>query len=79
MEAQFLDPSNHPIFTVNQILGIYAAGLSEQTSVAFLAMTVGDLLSRAPQDWGAVSFVAELSPAAAWLVAWGTSTIFSKS
>jgi SAM-dependent methyltransferase len=36
LERQFLDFSNHPVFTLHQILGQYAAGLEGETREAFL-------------------------------------------
>ncbi len=78
LEEQFLDPSNQPIFTLNQILGLYASGLSGATQDTFLALKISELLDRAPQDWLSDSIVSELRPEIAWLVAWGTTTVFSK-
>jgi SAM-dependent methyltransferase len=79
MERQFLEVSNQPIFTLNQILGLYASGLGAATRAAFLSLTVADLLGRSPMEWLNEPIVTELSPEVAWLIAWGTTTIFRKS
>jgi hypothetical protein len=79
LEAQFLDPSNQPIFTLNQILGLYASGLPAEAQATFLSLTVSEILSRGPQDWLNEPLVTELAQEAAWLIAWGTTTILSKS
>ena len=79
METQFLEVSNQPIFTLNQVLGLYASGLKGETLASFLSLKVSDILSRGPMDWINEPIVAELAPEVAWQIAWGTTTIFSKN
>jgi SAM-dependent methyltransferase len=78
VDRQFLEPSNQPIFTLNQVLGLYTSGLSGQTRDEFMSLKVSDLLARPPMEWLDQPIVTELSPDVAWLIAWGTTTIFRK-
>jgi SAM-dependent methyltransferase len=79
LDTQFLEISNQPIYTLNQILGIYASGLGQVTRAQFMSLTVSDLLSRPPNAWLNEAIVKDLSPDVAWLIAWGTTSVFSKN
>jgi hypothetical protein len=82
VEAQDLGPSNLPIWTLNQILSVYAGGLPTKTRETFLAMTVSEILSvlggPGGRPWQESPVVSELNEEVAWTIAWGTTGIFSK-
>jgi SAM-dependent methyltransferase len=80
LERQFLAFTNHPIFTLEQILSIYASGLPELTRTTFLNMSIGDLLSKGAisMSVAADDMVTQLNEDVAWQIAWATTTIFRK-
>jgi SAM-dependent methyltransferase len=78
MDAQFMEASNQPIFTLHQILRLYAWGLPAEQQRAFLSLTIASIINRAPHDWLTDPLVTELSQEAAWTVAWGTTSVFTK-
>jgi len=80
LERQFLDFANQPIFTLHQILGQYAHGLSGETREAFLNAPVRTFVENQPTSMHAEAhpFVTGLSDEMRWILAWGTSSIFVK-
>jgi SAM-dependent methyltransferase len=78
---QFLEFSNHPICTLNQVLGWYACGLPPVTREAFLDMKVRELVATSPNDPEARNrdYVALLDDEFAWKLAWGTTAVFEKT
>jgi len=80
LERQFLDFANQPIFTLHQILGQYAHGLSGETREAFLNTPVRTFVENQPTAMHSDRhpFVTDLSEEMRWLLAWGTSSIFVK-
>ena len=81
LERQFLDLANEPIFTLHQILGQYAHGLSGETREAFLNAPVRTFVENQPtaMHFDAHPFVTGLSDEMRWILAWGTSSIFVKN
>jgi hypothetical protein len=75
VESQFLDPSNHPVHTLRQMLSRYSYVPSSENRGAFLQSTVADILSLDDQS----PMVQGVDPEVAWQVAWGTTSIFSKN
>ena len=75
LESQFLDPSNHPVHTMKQILSRYASGLSPEARGTFMQSTVADILTLDDNS----PMVQGIDPEVAWQVAWGTTSIFSKN
>ena len=83
MEKQYLEPSNHPVWTLNQIVGTYAHGLPPGTREKFLSLSVSDLIGlvrhgRPFPEWMGGEFIAGLDEEVAWQLAWGTTGIFVK-
>jgi SAM-dependent methyltransferase len=78
MEEQFIHPWNQPIFTLHDHLRLYAAGLPVDVQERFLSMKVSELVNVAPQDWMTDPISTRLSPETAWLIAWGTTSMFVK-
>jgi SAM-dependent methyltransferase len=76
----FLEISNQPIHTLNQILGTYASGLPTKVRERFLNMTVRDFANRSAYDYIIQNddLVTKLDEEAAWKIAWGTTAIFEK-
>lgn len=78
---QWLDSADHPINTLNQIVNIYASGISEQNLEGFLNLRLRDVSMLAdptcifPDKNAYLTFVDSRLP---WLIAWGTTTIFRK-
>lgn len=81
LDRQFLDFTNHPIFTLEQILATYAGGLPEIARERFLNMSIGELLSKGaiPLSASGDEIVTQLSESVAWQTAWATTAVFSKS
>jgi ubiquinone/menaquinone biosynthesis C-methylase UbiE len=78
LDQQYLETSNHPTFTLNQILGVYASGLKGAALERFHSMTIADYLAPSPIEWLEDPISKELDPEVAWIVAWGTTSVFSK-
>ena len=80
VETQFLELSNHPIFTLEQILSTYANGLPKAQRSKFLGMTIAEILSMPAIDryLSKADVVTHLSEDASWGIAWGTTGIFRK-
>lgn len=78
--SHFMEISNHPIHTLNQILGLYANGLPPEVREKFLDMTVADFVTRSGYEYQAekADFITQISEEACWLIAWGTTAIFEK-
>jgi SAM-dependent methyltransferase len=78
LEVHFLERSNQPVFTVNQILGRYSAGLPRSTRAAFLEMKIGDFLAKAPDHYidHKHPIVEDLAEDVRWQLASGTTAIF---
>jgi SAM-dependent methyltransferase len=81
LERQWLEISNHPVFTLHQILGLYAAGLPEPQRQQFLDAPIRHFVETMPADLYLQKhpFVTALSASAQWTLAWGTTTVFIKS
>ncbi|MEW4568169.1 methyltransferase domain-containing protein [Tautonia sp. JC769] len=82
LDQQFMELSNQPIFTLHQILGLYAHGLRDHPQIRerFLKMTVEELIREAPVDrWlRNEDIITALDPEDGWKIAWGTTAVFSK-
>lgn len=80
LERQWLEISNHPVFTLHQILGLYAAGLPEPQRQRFLDTPTRHFVETMPVDLYLQNhpFVTELRPSAQWALAWGTTSVFTK-
>jgi len=80
LERQFLDFSNHPVFTLHQILGQYAAGLQGELREAFLNAPIRTFVDNHPTKMSVDGnpFVRELSDEMRWILAAGTTSIFVK-
>lgn len=79
VEKQWLNASNHPIFTVHQVLGTYLAGLEPSARPAFASLTVQNLIEIGAQAHaGGTSSFMNVSEDVAWQIAWGTTAIFRK-
>lgn len=50
LERQWLEISNHPVFTLHQILGLYAAGLPEPQRQRFLDTPIRHFVETMPAD-----------------------------
>ncbi|MER9425966.1 class I SAM-dependent methyltransferase [Mesorhizobium sp. M0317] len=79
VESQTIHRSNHPINTLNQILGVYHSGLDAGVREEFLNMPVREIFSLAER------FARDEDPPLTRLslekqfeIAWGTTTVFSK-
>ena len=81
MERQFLDFSNHPVFTLHQILGQYAAGLEGETREAFLNAPIRTFVdtNATKLSLDGNPFVKGLSEEMRWILAWGTTSVFVKN
>ncbi|HEX3860620.1 MAG TPA: class I SAM-dependent methyltransferase [Stellaceae bacterium] len=80
VEKHFLEISNHPIFTLNQILGTYAAGLPEPQRTRFLNTPVRQFVETPPTSLyvDRHEFVTDIAEEKQWELAWGTTAIFVK-
>jgi hypothetical protein len=81
LERQSMGPSNLPIWTLNQILSLYAGGLPAALREQFLGTTVSEILNVVSDRGGAWQqnpIVRELNEDIAWTIAWGTTGVFSK-
>ncbi|MER9406666.1 class I SAM-dependent methyltransferase [Mesorhizobium caraganae] len=79
LKEQILEKSNHPILTLQQIVGVYFAGLGEDCRYEFLAMPVSDLFDLAEKHLkGEQDQMLNLDPEKAFHIAWGTTSIFQK-
>jgi len=78
LEEHFLERSNQPVFTANQILGLYSAGLPASTRAEFLQMKIGEFLSKPPDHYidQKDPIVEELAEESRWLLASGTTAVF---
>lgn len=81
LERQFLDFSNHPVFTLHQILGQYAAGLEGETREAFLNAPIRTFVdtNATKLSLDGNPFVKGLSEEMRWILAWGTTSVFVKN
>jgi SAM-dependent methyltransferase len=79
LESQSIDMVNHPVFTLHQILGLYAAGLPSTLREQFLNAPIRSFTDVAPAQLYLEKhpFVTELSEDAQWTLAWGTTSIFT--
>lgn len=77
----FLEISNSPIFTIYQILSIYANGLPETHRHQFMEMKIADILSKPPIEWamGNHEIVTGLDEETQWMIASGTTAVFEKN
>lgn len=79
LKRQWLEMSNHPVFTLNQILGEYSAGLPSDVRERFNRTTIGDFLCTAPLHfWETEHEFTKLSEDRLWALAWGTTAVFEK-
>jgi SAM-dependent methyltransferase len=81
LESQFLELSNHPVFTLEQLLSQYSSGLPEPVRSRFLGMSIADFLSQSAVSRNTESdeIVTMLNENTGWMLASGTSTIFRKA
>lgn len=77
---QFLEISNHPILTLNQVIQIYCSALPEEFRQSFLNLSITELVqiavSHANQTGEYLNWL-ELNDEA-WKICWGTTSIFQK-
>lgn len=77
---QYLDTSNHPILTCNQILQIYLQTLAVEQREKWLSLSVREIISLAAELSKESILTNPLLPVTeeSWHIAWGTTTIFEK-
>ncbi len=80
LKEQMLERSNHPILSIQQIVGIYFSALPEEVRYNFLAMSVSDLFDLAEKHVkGEQDQMLNLDSEKAFHIAWGTTSIFQKN
>ncbi|MCW5981535.1 MAG: class I SAM-dependent methyltransferase [Bryobacteraceae bacterium] len=79
MERHEVPPSGYPMHSLHWFISQYAAHLPPASRDAFLAMRMGDVLSRGPFDWNSEPVVFELGEAGRWILASTTAILLRKA
>jgi hypothetical protein len=83
LDKQVIEWSNHPIITINHLLGVYAAGLPDAVRRRFLKTSIEELIgggisTAAEMHAAQHEFVTGLRDEAQWALAAATTSIFVK-
>jgi hypothetical protein len=78
--SQTLDQSNHPIFTLQQVAGIYLSGLPREHRDSFLSLPIKSLFEVAQLKSNGMSHpMLDIDIQSAFKIAWGTTSVFVKN